>query len=425
MRPVAKKILDSKILYLILSILISVSLWIWVTSRDENKETQPFNLPVTFEGVDILEDRGLMIVNEDVRVNVRIQATPMILASLSTNPPRLTANVANISTEGTHPVVYTYSLPSGVNSSDVEMISGASGTAVNVEVARASTRKVRIQGEFQGTVAEGYLPGDKDDFLFSPGELTISGRAELVNQVAYAKVIVTGQDLTETVSGEFPFLLIGASDDPLELDVTCDVDMIYVSFPIRATAEIPLEVKLTPGGGLSEGDVRIEPSAGSIVVAGTREAVDALAGQGAINLTTVDLATVRDGDEFTIPIPLDDELENLSGVTEVKFTIDVRKKVEARTFEATNITVINVPEGWQPDIITQALQVEVRGTTALLDELAAENIRVVADLQEIEPAAQQYTVPAKIYLDSAASKSEIGEMDPGSYTIVISLSQGG
>lgn len=429
-----KKILDSKVLYMVLSILISLSLWIWVTSRDENKDTQRLsNLTVTFDGVDILEDRGLMIVNQNVTASINVRATPMVLATLSNDPPQLVAKVSSISTEGIYPVNYTVSLPSGVSENDVEVISGLSGSVVNVEVARYLSRMVEIRGEFQGNAAEGYLPGDRDDFLFSPGVLTVSGQAEQVNQVSFAKVVITGEDLTETVSGEVPFQLIGASGDQLEsLDVACDVDTIYTIFPIRATAEIPLEVKLIEGGGLKDTDVKVELNTPSIMVAGTREAVDGLMDQGAITLATIDLAALDDdivenGGERTYPIPLDDQLENLSGVTEVTVTLKVTKRVETREFEITGrISTVNAPEGWQPNVITQVLKVKVRGTTALLDELAEvaeENIWAVADLRDVNPAAGQYTVSASIYLNSAGSVSEVGVVNPRDYTVVVSLTK--
>ena len=265
---------------------------------------------------------------------------------------------------------------------------------------------------------------------FDPGTLTISGRAELVNQVAYAKVIVTGENLTESVGDYFPFQLIGASGDPLDLDISCDVDMIYTSFPIRATAEIPLEVKVTPGGGLGDSDIDVKLDTDSIVVAGSREAVDALVNLGAITVASIDLAALEDdvaenGGERTYPIPLTDELENVSGVTEVTVTLKIRKQVETREFEvkADRISTANVPEGWQPSIITQVLKVKIRGTTALLDELTEENIWAVANLQEINAATGQHTVSASVYLNSAGSEGDVGVVNPASYTVVVSLAQ--
>ena len=431
-----KKILDSKALYMVLSIVLAFAAWLFVTSKDGTKDSERFaNLLVEFSGEEILEERGLMIVNRDVKATITVQAAPTVLAVLKREQPRLVANVANISTEDTHVVNYRVILPNGVKDTDVEIIysgpGGLGGSAVSVEVAQALSRKVRIEGEFQGTVAEGYLAGDNDDFRFDPVELVVSGRADLVNQVSHVKVIVSGDNLTETVSDAFPFQLIGASGDPLELDVNCDVDTIYTVFPIRATAEIPLKVNVVSGGGLSVSDITLSLSDKSITVAGSKEAVDALAGEGELLLGTIDLAELDDnlaqnGGDVTFAIPLADELENLSGITEVTATIRVNKRAETRTFQVTSrISTINTPEGWTPTIITQVLAVRVRGPEVLLDELTEESIRVVADLKDINQAAGKYTVPATIYLDSAGTLSDVGVVTPRTYSVVVSLVKDG
>lgn len=428
-----KKILDSKILYVALSVLLSLAAWLFVTSGDENRDTRQFtNLPINFSGVEMLEDRELMIVNPNVTASIRVRATPLILATLNETPPKLNASVSNINMEGRHTVNYTVELPSGVSFDNVEIDYGSGGSAVMVEVARALSRKVRIEGEFKGSAAEGYLAGDKDDFRFDPVEVTVSGRVDLVNQVSHAKVTITREELTESVSESLPFQLIGASGDPLEgLDVTCDVDAIYTVFPIKATAEIPLTIKVIEGGGLKERDVSINKSVDSIVVAGSREAVDALVSQGDIILTTIDLAelddeTVENGSERTIAIPLDDRLENVSGITEVKVTMKVNKRVETRTFEVTSrISTINAPEGWTPAVVTKMLPVQVRGTRALLDELTEESILVVADLRDVSQTAGQYTVAASIYLNGPGTVTDMGVVNPNSYSIVVSLSRDG
>ena len=102
-----KKILDSKILYVALSILLSLAAWLFVTSGDENRDTRQFtNLPINFSGVEMLEDRELMIVNPNVTASIRVRATPLILATLNETPPKLNASVSNINMEGRHTVNY-------------------------------------------------------------------------------------------------------------------------------------------------------------------------------------------------------------------------------------------------------------------------------------------------------------------------------
>lgn len=421
-----KKILDSKLLYLVLSVLLTVGLWCYVTSMDGTPEDYPIkNIPVTFTGLDILEDRSLMIVNQNLTGNITVRATPAVQAKLNSETVQLVVDMSNVTAEGTHPLVYRVRYPDNVG--QVDTITSGSGSVINVEVARFLRRDVPVKGSFQGNTAEGYLAGNEDDFLFSPGTISISGQADLVNQVSHALVTINDEALTDTVSGNYQFQLIGASNDPLkDLDVACDVDTVYATFPIRATAEIPLTVALTPGGGLGEDDVGIRLSTGSIMVAGSRDSVAALVGEGAITLGSVDLGSVRDGDELTFTIPLEDELENLSGITEVKAAVTVKKQVVNETFPATHIQTINNPdpEGWIVEIVTKELPVEIRGTRELMDELVEENIRVVVDLENITLAPGQYTVPASIALDSTGTKSEIGEMT-ANYSVVVTLTQAG
>lgn len=417
-----KKILDSKVLYVVLSILLTVAFWCYVTSTDGTPQNEDYrNVPVVFTGLDILEDRGLMIVNKNITATVTARATPAVHAKLSNGGMTVTVNVSSISEEGSHSIVYGVNLPTGVSDSEVDFITGVWGSVVNINVARFLRQEVPVRGSFQGKAAEGYLAGNNDDFLFAPSTVLISGQADLVNQVSHVLVTITEEELTDTVRGDYQFQLIGANENELkDLDVTCSVDKVYATFPIRATAEIPLEVKLTPGGGLDEDDVDVKLSTESIMVAGNKDAVTARIKAGAITLSEIDLASVRDGDELTLPVPLADELTNLSGITEVKVRITLKKRVVSQIFAATNIQYIHEPAGWNVDIVTKELSVEIRGTQKLIDELVSENIRVVADLQDIKLAAGQYTVPVSIHLDSAGSKSEIGEM-ASAYTVVVTL----
>lgn len=51
-----KKILDSKALYVVLSVLLAFAAWLFVTSKDSTKDSERFaNLPVEFTGEEILE----------------------------------------------------------------------------------------------------------------------------------------------------------------------------------------------------------------------------------------------------------------------------------------------------------------------------------------------------------------------------------
>ena len=414
-----KKILDSRFLYIVLSVFVAIGMWLFVTVNDEAPHSKTITrIPVTFTGEEILAERGLMLADGPYTANVTVQATNMVLTSLTNQTVQVTANVSGIYEEGSHSVSYTVTPPAGISPSQFTVVSGVNGNVITVEVARYSS-----QGEFTGSVAEGYLAGDTQDFDFSPKVVVVSGRLEDVNQVARAVVTVDDEGLTETVDREFPFRLEDRSGNELDLDVTCDVETVSVRFPIQATAEIPLVVSFTDGGGVGADEAAAELSVESIAVAGATEAVEAIKAAGAINLGTVNLDSVRDGDVLTFPVPLTDELTNLTGVTSVDVTVRLNKQLEERTFEVSSINCINVPEGWTADIITKVLSVTVRGEPDLLDAVTDENLLAVADLQDMTPSAGGYTATVRVYLNIAPSIAEVGVLS-GDYRIAINLTQG-
>ena len=124
-----KKILDSKALYIFLSIVLAIAIWFYVTSQDGNQSTKTIrNIPVTFSGLDILEERGLMIVGATPTASVEVKATPTVLAKLDDKTLTLTVNVSQITEASHYTLAYTASLPSGVSQDKVEFISGANSS---------------------------------------------------------------------------------------------------------------------------------------------------------------------------------------------------------------------------------------------------------------------------------------------------------
>lgn len=416
-----KKILDSKALYVVLSIVIAITMWFYVTSMDGNQRSNPINnIPITFVGEEQLTSRGLMIAGDPPTASITVKATPAVLAKLTDSSVQLMVDVSTINKAGEYTLAYTVKLPTNVSSSQVQYVRGETGN-VTFTVAEYRQREIELRGKFVGTTAEGYLAGDQEDFVFTPAKITISGQAELVNQVAYAEVVVDGDNLSETVRGNYPYQFIGASGDVISnLDVERSAETVQTTFPILATAEVPLEVKLVEGGGVSLDQVKYTMSAETLTVGGTKTAVEALLTEGSIELGTIDLGTVHDGDDIVFDIALTDELSNISGINQVTVTIDLDDSLKSKTVEATNITCISAPDGWTGKPLTQMLKVEIRGSQELLDAVTGDNVRVVADLKDINQAAGQYTVTANVYLDSVGTRDQI-DVVGRDYKIVVSL----
>ena len=417
-----KKILDSKILYMLLSVIIAIFLWFYVTSLDGYEEEQTIrNIPISFVGEDVLAERGLMIVGNAPTATVTVRAAPTVLFKLADNSIRLNVNVSQITEASEYTLAYTAILPNGISQNDVEFVSGQTGN-VSFAVVRFTSRDVEVRGKFEGTVPDGYLPGDDDDFIFASKTITISGQTNLVNQVDHVLVTVGGEMLTDPVNGYYSYQLIGVDGTPLtDLEVNCSEDMIYTTYPIWATAKIDLAVKFTDGGGVGQKDIKYSMSADHIMVYGTKDAIASVADEP-ITLATINLAEVLTDEERVYTIPLADELTNYSGVTSVTVTIDLPDDLETVTLDVEQIDCINVPEGWTSEVMTQILPVQVRGKSELVASVTEENIQVVADLSGINQAEGQHTVPVKIYLHSIGTSGELGVIGT-EYKVVVNVNQ--
>ncbi len=315
-------------------------------------------------------------------------------------------------------MAYSISLPTGYSLRVT--VTDRSPSNVEFTVSNYVSKEIQVYGSFTGTLADGYM---RDEFEITPSTLTVSGPEEEVEQISYALVTLDGEDLSESVTvEEAAFTLIGAQGEQSTSElVTCSVDTVEVVMPVVKTAEVDLSVNLLSGGGITEETIEkfvectIEPA--QITVSGEEQALSSLT---ELVLGEIDLATVEGTETFTFDIPLDSSLKNISGTTTATVTVTISSELTIQIFEADNIELQNVPDGFDAQSVTQTLQVLVRGTETALSQVLSQNIRVVADLSDIEQAAGRYTVAATIYLDTATEDAGVfGD----NYQIVLDLTE--
>ena len=414
------KLRESKWAYMILALLVAAILWFYVGQEADPVNVQTFsNIPVTFSGVDQLESQGLTIFEGmDQRVSVRIQARTSVLRELAQEGNIVvTASVSAISEPGDYSLEYTISprlsTIGGVLNS-VEIISRTPQT-IDITVSRQTDRSVEVRGVFAGSVAEGFQIGQ---FSFAPSTIQLSGTEEEVSRVSHAQVTLREENLSETFTGEMPFVLYDYDGNPIDVapnpGIKTDVTTVQVTLPVVKLKEVPLRLEVVPGGGATEDDARITIEPASIVVAGSQEALDAVS---EIVLSQVNLSEITGSQSFTFDIPLDEALTNISGETQAQVRVSITG-LETRTVETTNIQIINRPDGMSIEAVTQACQVEIRGTQEAVDAVLPSQIRVVADCSDVSGTGTQ-TVPAQVYVDSSQGAGVVGS----GYTISISVSR--
>lgn len=412
-----KKITDSKWFYILVSLLLAFALWIYV-----GKEVNPMttgsvrSVQVVFSGLDVLEERGLMIsqgANQTVTLN--IQARRDVFNRLSQEDVTVTVDVSSITEPGEQSIPITTRLityPRSITSTDAIDLRYTSPASVNFTVSRWTTREIDVQAVFEGSVAEGYQRGE---FSITPSTITVSGQEELVDQIQAAQVVVSQQELTSTYSQQCSFTLVDGQGNPVtSANIQTEPETVLVTLPVEVLKEVPLTVNLIDGGGATADNakVTIKPT-DTIMVSGDQVDVEGLK---EISLGDIDLSDVYGTNTFTMEVALSPELTNVSGITEVTVTVTI-DGLSTRTMKVDNIEIINKPAGYEAEAITKSCSVLIRGPEEEVERITESQLRIVADLSNTDLSTGSRTVPVKVYLDGSSSVGVVGD-----YSISISLS---
>lgn len=395
-----------KIFNIAFSILVAFSLWVYViTVENPTGSTTLDNISIIVQGEDALTSRGLMVagLSRDT-FNLQLVGQRSALLKLSEERENIAVvlDVSSITEAGEYDLLCKVTLPSTVTAGNVS-ISDKNNYTVTVDVALQTSKSVDVTGEFNGKVADGY---QADAFVIVPSTIQVTGEADHIDQIDHAVVTVTEKELAETFNGDLPFSFVDQDGQVLTgLNVDCDVDSVYVILPIVRVAEIPLKVNLIPGGGATADDASytIEPS--SIVVSGEDQALSDLT---ELVLGEIDLSEVVDQQTYTFQIQLPSDISNESGITSATVTVtmdDLPKKY----LTVTQIECTNVPSGCTATLVTQSVQVCIRGSSEELALVTADQISIAADLSGLSASSGQYRVDANVTLNNATGVGVVDE----------------
>ena len=400
-----KKIRDSKWLYMVLSLLLAVILWMYVMTDLNPEDTKTlYNVPVVFTGLDTLEERGLTISEgANQTVTLSLQATRSVLQQLNNENVSVAINVSNKDTGVQTEVNYTPTYPRSV-SNDPITIRSRSPSVIQSTISKWVTREIEVRGSFTGSVAEGFQKGE---LSISPSTITVSGQEDVVNQIDYAQVVLSQTELSETYTGELPFALVGFNGEAVSAEgLELSSQTVMVTLPVVQLKEVKLTVEVVPGGGATQDDAKITISPESIMVSGGEDDLESLT---EISLGQIELQKIFGTDQITFKIPLDESLTNVSGVSEATVTVSI-SGLATRTIEVDNIQVIE-PDGYHAELVTTSRLVMIRGSQDAVDQVIPSQIRIVADLSEMGEesiATGTQTVPVKVYLDGTGDVGVVG-----------------
>ena len=400
-----RKLSNSRILWMIISILASLTIWIYVTSGETEAFKTTFrNVQIEIVGEDTLRtSRGLILTDLNTSsVTVEVVGPRRMLAPLDSDDLVAVVDVSKLTRASYTTLKYDIVYPSTV---DERYISEEkkSPEYVNFNISLLTDKTIPVRGGFEGRSADGYTA---ETPVFEPSTITVTGPEAYLKDISYAWVTF-GQNVIvdSSYSIETNFTLMNEDGDAVSTEyLTLSQDTIRATLPILQVKNVPLEVDVIEGAGASKANTKISIEPNTVTLAGDSSI---LSGMNKIVLDTIDLTDFSSTLTETYPIAINNELRNVTGVTEAKVTLEV-VGLETRSFRVSNLSYINSADGTNVEILTEGLDVQIRGTAEQLDLIKAESIRAVADLTDFKDSTGSYMPTVKIYVDGVTDVGAIG-----------------
>ena len=415
-----KRITDSRGFWMVVSLAAALLLWMYVNATEGvDGEKTLSGVNIEFRGADTLRESGGLIVTEQDRstVNLTIKASRRVLGKLTSANVVAVVDLSRVTTDGWNSVSYEIEYPIGVNSNDITVVR-SSADIVNFYVDRQVRKTIPVVGEFKGSTAEGYLA--EDELRFDPLMVIISGPKTALAQVDHAYVAITRSGVDKSLSYNTTYALRDADGNEIDDSrIMMETQEVTVTLNVLSTKTVPLDVTVIDGAGAVRGvNTRIEINPSSVVISGDASVIDSTS---KINLGTIDLSTFATDYSATYAIIPPNDTDNLTGVTEATVSVTIIG-LSSRSFNILhdNISCVNVPEGYQAEIITQALPVTIRASEETLSDIQLNNLRAVADLSGITEANASgvITPVVRVYVDGFPDAGVIGE-----YRIYVTLTE--
>ena len=406
---------NNKILSGLLSLFIAFGLWLYVVNFVSLEHTDTiYGIPVVYEGETVLTERKLMITSgKDATVNLTLTGSRSDLVKVNKNNITLKVELNKIYNEGVHNLTYDIIYPGDVPS-NAFVEENKSPSAISITVEQKDTKNVPVRITYNGSTVEGFLV-DKENAVMDYPEINVSGPVSVVDQIDHASIVINLDSRTESISESYRYTLCDVDGNPVDVaQVTTNTAEVRLDLPIRRFVESALALNVNYGGGTTEQTAKITIDPETIQMSGSDALLEELT---QINLGTIDLATITEDQTLTFPINLPEGVTNETGVTEATVTVEF-SGLSIEEFDVNRIDVINVPAGMEYDLLNKVVKVTLRGPTALMKKISAEDIAITVDLSDKELGSS--TVKAEISIDGTGFE-DVGAL--GSYSVSVTLKE--
>lgn len=379
----------------------SIALWFYVQDYDSPTYEKKFtNISVDIVG----ESDGYSVLSGyDNTVDVTVIGRKSDINKLYSSDIVAQIDISDITETGTVSCPVTVILPNGIS------VSEQSANSFWLYIDKIASTTVKVVVTHTGYTGNGLIVGTA---VASPATVAISGPAGELEKVAGAYCTLELGQISGSVSANGTLELRDSSGNVIDNPyMSISTDIVSVSIPVYMQKTLPIAAQFV-GGVYSSDMATIVSDPKTVTLRGTVEVMSDLTSI----VVDVDESCIDGVGTAVVPIVLPAGVENLNGSTTAQLSITLLNN-GSRTFAVSSIEAVNVPDGLVYTIITQSVNIKVRGMIDALYAFNAEtSLSVTVDLSSLSgKMSGTYQIPLTV--DSDYSGTAVYPY--GSYTVEV------
>jgi YbbR domain-containing protein len=395
----------------LLALVLGFAVWISaVTAADPDETRPPLTVPLEVIG----QEPSLVITNDiPATMEVSLRAPRSIWEQLTAqeNAVRAILDLTTLSA-GEHelPIQILISVR------PVQIVFANPATvAVNLEQLAVQTLPVSLS--LSGQQAIGYQAGK---VTIEPTEVIISGPQSLVDRVARARVLLSLDNVRESIEQAMKIQIVDKQNVPLE-GITINPETVHVSIPISQQGGFrDVAVKVVVRGQVAAGyrleNISVFPPV-ITVFAEDPGLVSAL--PGVVDTQPLELQDAKQDITTRLALNLPDNVTvvGTEGAQSVQVQVAISPIQTSLTLLNQQIQLIGLPEGLAAQISPQTVDVIISGPLPVLEVLTPRDIAVIVDVTGLDIGTHQLTPKLKAEVENVFEESIL----PGTVEVILSI----
>ncbi|MBQ8931232.1 MAG: hypothetical protein IJ045_02205 [Ruminiclostridium sp.] len=369
---------------IIIALLVAIIAWFAISMQIfPDISTHVSDIRVTASPTEYMTEHNLSIA-EDYNgvISARISGKRYDIGNLTADDFTAVLDLSGVTDVGEYNVGVKITPKSNVNCKVLN-----DGTTVKIKVEKIISKTFSITDGSMIVTADDVIAADNmkiDSITANPATITLTGDAadiEAVKKVEIRSVLAGKTD--QSVSSKGKVILLGEGDREINNpDIKLNNDSFTVDVILFKQKTLPLTVQFTnvPANfDLSSLKYSIYPE--ELTISSPDDSLDA---QEKFEVGIIDLSqlTTKFLQKISLPITLPEGYKNVSGNNSAMVTFENADEYTFLNFtvQKENIRIANAPQGFDIEVLTNELTVNVTGPEEKISELSSKDIYATIDL---------------------------------------------